>query len=297
MLDMIKYEGVDINKIPVTSVLMQTATHKKVTCVFDQIAVDGYTPIKRLSGGLQGEVFSICKESECKYILKTWATGPGDFELYYTTVAAEHGVGAPIYKWGTCDGTAFLLMRRLESSLSNLPFGKWTVSLITSICNKYIRLYRQTGILQEDMKADNVVVSKTGEPYLIDYGLAEYHGKDNITTMDPEFLTFFWRTTTDFGFLNAAASSSVINRYKKYPTIGLRLMKIFKDAYVNVYAKNKDLLDQERSESRRVNVTFPRGIPKNNANVALLRNITGGTYSPSVASYVYYIGEKTMTPT
>jgi hypothetical protein len=212
-------------------------------CVFKGIQGAGYTPVKKLTAGFGGgSVYAACKPKDCDYILKIWPTmhlRANDDEIGWTKIAGELGIGPKVYASGKCPGVQYVLMQKLTGGmLSEKPFSQWTPKLLATVFSKYLKIIREAGIHQMDLKADNIMFSGSGEPFIIDYGNG-FKGTKNVNSA-AKTLTF-------------AVESNINNStvYTEYNAVSgftqdftdmsiMKLIRSYHDAMKIVYANNPD---------------------------------------------------------
>jgi serine/threonine-protein kinase len=79
---------------------------------------------------------------------------------------AEHG-GRPYYIMSYINGGSLADLLRLEKKLSTERAIELTIKLLSALSEVHGK-----GIIHRDIKPDNVLLDETGEPFLIDFGIA-----------------------------------------------------------------------------------------------------------------------------
>jgi predicted Ser/Thr protein kinase len=141
-----------------------------------------YNIEKLIGEGNFGKVYSTCKLKNCDYVLKVDEFSIKMFKAKENKdgimgkVAGEFGVGPEVYDYGECknkDGNyvSWTLMERIYGNMLSDTYP-YNPNQVVKAIYKYYRLLRVTGIAQSDLKGQNIMVTKNGKVYIVDYGIA-----------------------------------------------------------------------------------------------------------------------------
>lgn len=163
--------------------------------------IQGYTILRSLGVGGMGAVYEARQhEPERKVALKIIKNGLASpdlrrrFERETRALAQLHHPGiAQIYQVGTFEFTAgdpqpFFAME-LIAGLQLLEYcerekldSRERIGLVIRICEA-VEHAHEAGIIHRDLKPDNILVTPSGEPKILDFGVARMIGGDALTTM------------------------------------------------------------------------------------------------------------------
>jgi WD40 repeat protein len=118
----------------------------------------------------------------------------GEQELKRFRVEAEaaarldHPNIVPIYEFGELEGRPFLSMRfvdgaNLANHLHGMPMDAVPVAKLMSTLARAIHYAHQRSVLHRDLKPANVLLDKTGQPHLTDFGLAKCLDSNHSVTL------------------------------------------------------------------------------------------------------------------
>ena len=142
-------------------------------CVDDMLGE--WVPIKVLGGGMQGTIYEVCNYESCEYILKINASRRSDYESTLAREAAKIGVGPKVYHSGVCsddDGESYeyiIIQKLAETMEQHYPYKP---DEVVQALKLYYKLIDKKGIVQKDLKPQNIMFDRNGRMYIIDYGLA-----------------------------------------------------------------------------------------------------------------------------
>lgn len=145
------------------------------------VSIPGYTLVKKLGEGSFSNVYLATKNGK-NFALKVVKSSDSEMSLTFrreaaslARLASNHVV--KILEVGDVEGRAYLAMEFVEGDkLSDLVENKSTVPLERA--SKIIRILAETlfdvhklGLRHGDLKPENIILRKNGEPVLIDFGL------------------------------------------------------------------------------------------------------------------------------
>lgn len=132
-----------------------------------------------------GKVYETCLKGDCAYVLKyipftkVVKLANVEREIHYTKIAAEMGVGPPVYDAWTCASGGAMVQYQVKATLRTFlrilktTNRTWIVRSVFRLLNKF----HNKGYYHGDAHANNVMVdyntaSKKVRVYLIDFGTA-----------------------------------------------------------------------------------------------------------------------------
>jgi predicted Ser/Thr protein kinase len=143
-----------------------------------------WVPIKvATEAGTIGAVYQACKGSDCDYILKVsplYSNSPAN-EGKISVLADKLGIGAKIYDHGICSVKGdpnpympskheYIVMENLSNTME--AYYPYQTKHVIEALKLYNRLI-VNGIVQNDLKVNNIMFDSKGKMYIIDYGIAK----------------------------------------------------------------------------------------------------------------------------
>lgn len=146
-----------------------------------------YELVDKLAQGGMGVVYrarqrSLNRDVAIKMILGGAFANQGEIDRFQTEALAvadlEHPNIVPIYEVGEHDGQRFLCMRLVEGGnlfdkIAALKSDLRRVAEIMSKVSRAVDYAHRRGILHRDLKPANILLSRSGEPMVTDFGLAK----------------------------------------------------------------------------------------------------------------------------
>nr|CRL69975.1 serine/threonine protein kinase [Mycolicibacterium komanii] len=101
----------------------------------------------------------------------------------------------PIHDWGEIDGHPYIDMRlvdgqTLEQLLRNGPLDPARAAFLISGVAAALDAAHAAGLIHRDVKPQNIIVTPSDFPYLVDFGIAEAKGDSGLTTTGMQIGTF-----------------------------------------------------------------------------------------------------------
>lgn len=161
-----------------------------------------YDLIEEVARGGMGVVYRATQHGSqrqvaVKMILSEQLTTPGMMERFRAEVEAvaslEHPHILPVYDTGESGGRPFYSMkfasaRTLREHLGDFKAPRAAVKLVATIA-RAVHHAHQRGILHRDLKPGNILLDGADlAPYVADFGLAKWLGRDNRLTVAPSAL-------------------------------------------------------------------------------------------------------------
>jgi len=120
----------------------------------------------------------------------TFASG-ADIERFHTEAEAtanlEHDGVVPIYEVGEHNGEHFFSMKFVEGQSLAMRFEsgdlprREALELLKAVCDAIAHAHER-GIVHRDLKPSNILLDGRGRPWVTDFGLAKYLGRDSTLT-------------------------------------------------------------------------------------------------------------------
>lgn len=131
---------------------------------------DGWIIKNRLGAGYFGSVFISCIFDSCEYAMKIPVTNK---EYDFSKRAGELGIGPKVIMYGgLTPENGYMIMEKINGVVLNKKSVDDIVKYFTIALDKYKEL-TESGIFQNDLNSDNVMIDTKGNVFIIDYGLAE----------------------------------------------------------------------------------------------------------------------------
>jgi serine/threonine protein kinase len=156
-----------------------------------------YRTIKRLGKGGMGSVYlAHDTQLDRRVALKVPHFGPEDgsqvlARFYQEARAAatiHHPNICPVHDVGQIDGTHYLTMAYIEGKpLTDfidpvkLPTAKQVAALVRKLALALQKAH-EAGVIHRDLKPSNIMINKSGEPVIVDFGLARRANQDQQLT-------------------------------------------------------------------------------------------------------------------
>ena len=160
------------------------------------IEIPGYTVGKEIHRGGQGVVFQAKqlgtkRTVAIKFLLSGHLAGPASRHRFKREVELvsqlRHPGIVPIFDSGIARGQNFYVMEFVDGLTlnkyvkKNRPEVESIAQLFVLICDAVGAAHKK-GILHRDLKPSNIMVTDSGEPRVLDFGLAKLAGTDNDET-------------------------------------------------------------------------------------------------------------------
>ncbi len=143
-----------------------------------------YELVRLLGVGAYGKVYEACMGKDCKYALKITRIRDGytnTIEPEISKIAGDINIGPKVYDYGDCKNlttnTKWILMDKIIGKRLSETYP-YDSNIIKMSLEKYYKLFKQAGILQNDLKGDNILIDNFNNVYIIDYGEADYKDRD-----------------------------------------------------------------------------------------------------------------------
>jgi serine/threonine-protein kinase len=109
----------------------------------------------------------------------------------------------PIHDWGEIDGHPYIDMRlvdgqTLQELLSNGPLEPARASFIIGGVAAALDAAHAAGLVHRDVKPQNIIVTSSDFPYLVDFGIAEAKGESGLTMTGMQIGTFAYMAPERF---------------------------------------------------------------------------------------------------
>jgi serine/threonine protein kinase len=101
----------------------------------------------------------------------------------------------PIHDWGEIDGHPYIDMRLVEGQtlqqlLTHGPFDPARAAFIIDGTAAALDSAHAAGLIHRDVKPQNIIVTSSDLPYLVDFGIAEAKGDTGLTLTGTQIGTF-----------------------------------------------------------------------------------------------------------
>jgi serine/threonine kinase PknH len=109
----------------------------------------------------------------------------------------------PIHDWGEIDGHPYIDMRLVEGRtlqelLSDGPLPPARASFIIGGVAAALDAAHAAGLIHRDVKPQNIIVTPSDFPYLVDFGIAEAKGESGLTNTGMQIGTFAYMAPERF---------------------------------------------------------------------------------------------------
>lgn len=110
----------------------------------------------------------------------------------------------PIHDWGEIDGNLYIDMRlvqgvTLHELLKTGPLEPARAAHIVSEIGSALDAAHAAGLIHRDVKPQNIIVTATDFPYLVDFGIAEASGESGLTMTGTNIGTLSYMAPERFG--------------------------------------------------------------------------------------------------
>jgi serine/threonine-protein kinase len=109
----------------------------------------------------------------------------------------------PIHDWGEIDGHPYIDMRLVEGQtlqdlLASRPLAPARASFIIGGVAAALDAAHAAGLVHRDVKPQNIIVTPSDFPYLVDFGIAEAKGESGLTMTGMQIGTFAYMAPERF---------------------------------------------------------------------------------------------------
>jgi hypothetical protein len=173
--------SINKNKKNFISKITNINTQTTLNTIFKDIL---YFPIQKIGSGSNGDVYEISNNSE-RFALKT-----GDImdetEFIAGVKAGETSIGPIHYSFTVKNAVKnedckYIIMELLEGiTLDNIRVSG---SLIMVILDSYYYLFAEKDLVQDDLKAANILITNSNTVKILDYGSAKIINKESFDIM------------------------------------------------------------------------------------------------------------------
>ncbi|MBI1827293.1 MAG: protein kinase [Planctomycetes bacterium] len=247
--------------------------HESVASSFPAIA--GYEIVREILRGGQGVVYEAIQAFPNRRVaIKILRYGPAATAIDNARFRREANVLArlrhpnivSIHETGVVSGNPYFVMdyvagETIDKHVAHAkPSVKQIVLLFLKVCDAVASAHR-IDILHRDLKPGNIQIDESGEPRVLDFGLATEVGRnqmDGSLTITGQFIgTLQWATPEQ-----AAADHGAIDKPIDVYALGLVLFHILTDAFpYKVMGPPSDVLDAIQHAKPMPPSLFRRGIP------------------------------------
>jgi serine/threonine protein kinase len=139
------------------------------------VALKEYMPASLASRGVSGQI-TVRSSS----LAETYAIGLKSFINEARMLARfDHPSLVKVYRFWEDKGTAYMVMpylegrslREVRKSMEAPPNGRWLRGLLDPVLDAVDRLHRE-GVFHRDIAPDNIIITSSGLPVLLDFGAA-----------------------------------------------------------------------------------------------------------------------------
>jgi len=124
-----------------------------------------------LQSGAFGSVYYACLKDQCHYVVKVFSTKESSKEIELSVLFGKKDIGPKVYDYFYCSNVNFLVMEKLEKSLSDLLLFEGPLiseEIKEQIVNKYNQML-DLGFLYTDFHPGNIMFDKNNTVFFIDF--------------------------------------------------------------------------------------------------------------------------------
>lgn len=162
------------------------------------MVLDGYKVLKEIHASTRSQLYVVeDQESGCQFVMKTPSVNYEDDPAYIERFIMEEWVGSRINSQYVVKVAPPLRPRQfvyyLVEHIDGMPLAEWivqnpnpdvtvVVEMIEKIA-KGLRAFHRRETLHQDLKPDNIIINRSGDPVIIDFGSVYVAGVQEISTV------------------------------------------------------------------------------------------------------------------